>query len=200
MNGDAASRYEVILFDLGGVLADLGEPSKSMGLSLSNTEFWRIWLDSSSVALFETGRLSVSEFIPRIAIELGASEPEAFEGRFRNWRLKLFDGAEQLLLNSIGDASLCLMSNTNPVHWEQVSLSTDMFDQFSRLFLSFENGLYKPDSRAFEYVLQNLQCAPGKILFLDDSQENVTSARRLGIQALQVRGIDELRDVLRDMR
>ncbi len=42
----------VLLFDLGGVLADLGEPAKAIGLELTEEEFWQSWLNSASVHAF----------------------------------------------------------------------------------------------------------------------------------------------------
>jgi len=37
-----SSRPKIILFDLGGVLADFGDPVKSMGLKISQSDFWSI--------------------------------------------------------------------------------------------------------------------------------------------------------------
>ena len=194
-----SSQPKIILFDLGGVLSDLGDPVESMELTISQSEFWTIWLDSSAVAQFETGKLMAPEFIPQIAIELGVSKPEKFESRFRNWQLAIHAGAEDMLSEAADGWHLALLSNTNPIHWGQISESTNVFDRFTRLFLSFENGYYKPDIRTFEYVVAELQCAPGDILFLDDTETNVVSARRFGIDARQVSGIAGVRSALNSL-
>ena len=191
-----SSQPKIILFDLGGVLADLGDPAESMELNISQSEFWSIWLNSTAVAQFETGKITTPEFIPQIANELGVAEPEEFESRFRNWRLTIFAGAEELLSEAADGRNLALLSNTNAVHWEQISESTNAFDRFTQLFLSFKNGYYKPDIRTFEYVVAELRCAPADILFLDDTEANVVSARRAGIDARQVSGIASVRSAL----
>jgi len=156
-------------------------------------------LNSAAVAQFETGKLTTSEFIPQIAIELGVAEPEEFESRFRNWQLTIYADAEDLLSEAADGRHLALLSNTNAIHWEQISESTNVFDRFAQLFLSFKNGYYKPDIRTFEYVVAELRCAPGDILFLDDTEANVLAARRSGIDARQVSGIASVRSALNSL-
>lgn len=46
----------ILLFDLGGVLVDLGDPVGEMDLPLSNEQFWKLWLSSPLVHKFETGQ------------------------------------------------------------------------------------------------------------------------------------------------
>jgi hypothetical protein len=58
---DMNNRTRIVLFDLGGVLADLGEPTKTIGLDLSDEQFWQIWLNSPHVNAFERGELAFRE-------------------------------------------------------------------------------------------------------------------------------------------
>lgn len=177
----ASTPYEVVLFDLGGVLADLGDPSDAMGLGISTDQFWEIWLASPLVRAFETGSVSETDFIPGIAKELLVTEPDRFESQFLQWKLSLFDGAEQQLAELSQATSLALLSNTNPIHWQQVTNSTNVFRYFSHVFLSFETGLYKPDVESFTSVLAQIDTTPGRIIYLDDSEQNVNAARGIGI-------------------
>jgi len=48
---------DIVLLDLGGVLADLGDPVRSMGLEMGAERFWEIWLSSPSVRAYESGVL-----------------------------------------------------------------------------------------------------------------------------------------------
>jgi hypothetical protein len=43
-----SSEPRILLFDLGGVLADLGDPVTTIGLDLEPDEFWAIWLGSEN--------------------------------------------------------------------------------------------------------------------------------------------------------
>lgn len=186
----------VLLLDLGGVLADLGDPVSGMALDLDADQFWQIWLNSSSVRAFETGAMPATEFYPAMAQEFDLSDGGDFERRFQGWRLSLFAGAEDFLRSVTARYRLALLSNTNVAHWQQIVASTAVFALFDRVFLSFETGHFKPSIESYRQVVTHFDCRPAEILFLDDSVRNVDSARDLQIDAHQVRGLEEARQVV----
>lgn len=87
---------------------------------------------------------------------------------------------------------LTQLSNINPIHWQQLSGSTRIFDRFTHLFLSYELGIYKPDAAAFEYVIEVLDRDPADILFVDDTIANVVAACQHGIDAHQVNDFESV--------
>jgi putative hydrolase of the HAD superfamily len=191
-----SEKNRVLLFDLGGVLADLGTPAADVGLDMTNDEFWGVWLNSSSVHAFETGKLDRDVFCRRIARELGWPDAESFESRLRQWQLPLYPGVEDLVRSIPDSVRIALLSNTNELHWAQVVSSTDLFARFDHLFLSYESGHYKPMHAAFEQVTAHYGCVPGDVLFLDDSSLNIAAAIEVGFDAHRVRGVDESRAVI----
>lgn len=193
-----SSEKPVLLLDLGGVLADLGDPVSAMGLDMPLPEFWTTWTSSSVVRAFETGRTSEDEFLQDIPAVLGVSAIAPFGPRFHAWQLDLFPGVEDCVQAAIQRYRVALLSNTNEIHWEQVTAASRVFDEFEHVFLSYETGHFKPDAAAFHDVMDFFNCTAGEIIFLDDSEPNITSARGLGIHAHQVSGIGELRDLLRE--
>ena len=184
----------VLLLDLGGVLADLGDPVRAMNLNMESAAFWDIWLGSKTVKAFETGRISEAEFLAAMGPELGAQE--GFAQRFFDWRLELFPGIDAFIRTQSERYRLALLSNTNPTHWRQVTASSDVFSAFERLFLSFETGHFKPSPESFRQVVSDLTCDPGEITFLDDSARNVDAATRSGLRAFVVNGPEEARERL----
>lgn len=188
--------HRVLLFDLGGVLADLGEPAKAIGLDLTEEGFWQIWLNSANVHAFERGELAAHDFFSAIAGEFGQADVDDFQNRLHAWRLPLFPGVEEMIRSIPDDRRLALLSNTNAMHWDQVVKATDVFTIFDHLFLSFETGHYKPDAKSYEQVVRHFDCDPGDVLFLDDSPRNVTAARELGFDAHRVCGIREARAIV----
>jgi putative hydrolase of the HAD superfamily len=56
-------------------------------------------------------------------------------------------------------------------------------NHFDRLFFSCHLGCSKPDSRYFTAVLAALDLAPESVLFIDDMEANIASARAVGIRA-----------------
>ncbi len=184
----------VLLFDLGGVLADLGTPASDMGLEMTEEAFWAIWLNSTSVHAWEMGKLDTAEFCQRIAGEL-AQDPNTIEARLRAWRLRFFPGVEDLVLSIPGTISVALLSNTNEIHWGPLA-PAEVFTRFDHLFLSYETGHYKPMRTAFEQVTAHFGCKPGDVLFLDDSPRNVAAAIEVGLDARRVYGGGECRAVV----
>ena len=186
----------VLLLDLGGVLADLGDPVSAMGLDMSLEEFWKTWTSSAIVRALETGRMGVADFLATIPEELGYAGDAPFSQLFYKWQLRLFPGVDDLVRNAAHDYRVALLSNTNEIHWGQVNESADIFATFDRVFLSYETGHFKPSPAAFQQVLEFFKCSPGEVMFLDDSEPNISAARKLGIDAHMVVGVTELKQVL----
>ena len=189
-------RKQVVLFDIGGVLADLGDPAQAVGLDLTDEGFWEIWLNSANVHAFEKGEMEASEFFRRIAAEFGQADDQTFENRLRAWHLPLFPGVEAMIRSVPEHCRIALLSNTNEMHWKQVVSTTDIFSAFDYLFLSFETGYYKPATKSFEQVVAVLDCEPADVLFLDDSLRNVDAATSFGFEAHQTWGIEAASAIL----
>lgn len=64
------------------------------------------------------------------------------------------------------------------------------FDEFSSLYLSNEIHLSKPDSAFFEYILDKEGMNAKDSFFIDDRNENIEGARKMGINALLYDGDD----------
>jgi putative hydrolase of the HAD superfamily len=183
----------LILFDLGGVLADLGSPAEQMGLAMSEDAFWSTWIDSSAARKFETGRIREPEFLALFAAELGLREStEAFRRRFARWQLGLFPGAVATVAALRETCAVALLSNTNSIHWQMIQRQALRRESFDYVFLSYETGRSKPHRAAFEQVLSEVPARAGEIVFLDDSPRNVAAAAELGIAAHRVDRGDDL--------
>jgi HAD superfamily hydrolase (TIGR01509 family) len=188
----------ILLFDLGGVLVDLGDPVSAIGLGIDSDEFWATWLSSPLVRAYETGRLSSQEFVTQFGAHLGFHDTAEFDRRIRNWRLPMFDGSEQLLNSLAGKVEVALLSNTNEIHWQFVQSQTDVFATFAKLFLSFETGNAKPEVAAFQDVIDHFDCDPVDIIFLDDNANNVAAAKAAGLRSRQTKGPKEVKKAVDD--
>ena len=190
-------RAQLIVFDLGGVLASLGRPAEQMELGMSDEAFWSFWLNSATVTALETGAITETEFFERFPGELGVSESgREFRQRFLRWRLALFPGVVDML-RDIGEThKVALLSNTNPIHWNMIDSDGSFRQLFDHVFLSFEIGLAKPHREVFEHVIQTVPHSASDTVFLDDTANNVEAAATFGIQSKRVAGIDGSRRAL----
>jgi len=185
-----------VIFDMGGVLIELGPVSEILGdsASLAVDDFWSAWLHSESVRAFESGKIEAAEFALGIIAEVGLKvEPAALLESFASWPKGLFPGAETLVADVGRVAVTGLLSNTNRLHWEGQRDAEIMRSLFDREYLSFMVGLVKPDADIFEYIVQDLDRPADEILFLDDNQINVDGARAVGLQAELTLGPAEAR-------
>jgi HAD superfamily hydrolase (TIGR01509 family) len=196
--------YQVILFDLGGVLVDVEGVAafqRLLGRPLSQEEVWQRWLTASVwVRTFESGQCTPEAFAAGVVAEWGLTvTAETFLDDFRLWPKCLFPGVRELLALLAQRYTLACLSNTNSVHWPHVRDTLRLSGLLHRYYLSHEIGHLKPTHAAFKHVLADLGCAPAKVVFLDDNQLNVDAAQAVGIQAYRTVGIAEVQITLRSL-
>jgi len=185
---------EVLLFDLGGVIVELGgQPIRNEWIvgNQSAEESWKNWLRSDVAHAFETGAINATVFAQQLVDEMSLNlEPSAFLEHFAAWPRGPYDGALALLESLSGRFRLSVFSNSNELHWPRKLNEFGLADKFDDYFASHLMGLAKPDEKAFEFVLAKLGTDPQSILFLDDNQLNVDAAIQLGLQAELTQGFD----------
>ncbi len=71
---------------------------------------------------------------------------------------------------------------------------------FDAIIVSGEVGLIKPDPAIFELTVQKAGVLPSQCLLIDDNEENVAVAQRLGMHALLFRSAEALERELQEMR
>ncbi|MBB6094260.1 putative hydrolase of the HAD superfamily [Povalibacter uvarum] len=194
----------VVLFDLGGVLVELNGVApmlRWLGYRMPTEDLWRKWLHSPSVRSFETGRIEGPEFARQLIEEFDIRVDEhEFLKAFTSWPTGLFPGALELVAQIPRRYVRAVLSNTNELHWPRVRDEMEIGGAFDHYFVSHLTGRIKPDAAAFEHVVESLQCQPAEVLFLDDNLLNVEAARKVGMEALVVRGAQEAERALRDAR
>jgi len=196
---DGAPRVDLVLFDLGGVLIELGgvEALQDLAGGMSVEEQWRRWLSCPWVRLFESGRCTAHDFARGIVAEWGLStSPDQFLLSFRSWPVGPFAGAEDLLRDVAAVVDVACLSNTNDLQWSESIGTWPIVDLFATRFLSFQLGMLKPDREIFDHIIAKTGLAPARILFLDDNQINVEGAMSAGLRAVRVEGATGARRVL----
>ena len=197
------SDYDVLLFDLGGVIVELsGVPvwKRWLGGRMSDREIWASWIQSPAVRRFERGDCDADEFARALVREFDLPVDGAtFLEHFERWPRGTFPGALELLAELRESHRVACFSNTNALHWPKFLDDMGLGEAFHDCFASHELGALKPDRQAFERVLRALGCAPGRVLFLDDNQINVDGARGAGLEARLAQGPDAARSVLEEL-
>jgi putative hydrolase of the HAD superfamily len=199
----APSDIRILLFDVGGVLVELSGVDTMLewlGRKVTIEELWRMWLRSQPVRRFETGRITASEFAAGVISEFGLPvEPQQFLEAFIGWPSGLYPGTLDMLTRIPRSYHRALLSNSNALHWPRVLNDLKLGAAFDSHFVSHLTGRIKPDSDAFEHVVNCLGCPAAEVLFLDDNMLNVRAAQGFGMQAIRVQGAMEAQKALTDL-
>ena len=195
----ATGEIELVLFDLGGVLIELGgvAPMRELAGIDTDDELWRRWLTCRWVRSFERGECSADEFATGVIADWDlAVEAEAFLDVFRSWPIGPLAGADALVRRVRDAVPVGCLSNTNVLHWDDHFTQWPIFEAFDFRFLSFELGIVKPDRELFDRVAELLPTSADRVLFLDDNAINVEGAEAAGFRARHVKGVGAARSAL----
>jgi len=188
------TEFEVLLFDLGGVLMDFAgfeELSRLLPGSPHRSEVRDRWIRSKSVQLFERGEITPRHFTDGVIEEFQLDlTPKGFLTNFVDWARGPYPGAIPLLKSLRNHYRIAALSNSNelhtPLHRRRFEHAIDSF------FFSDEIGHVKPEREIFDFVIRDLAVSPRRIAFFDDTPVNVDAAREAGFEAHRVDGLAAL--------
>ncbi|MCD6192552.1 MAG: HAD family phosphatase [Candidatus Aminicenantes bacterium] len=102
------------------------------------------------------------------------------------------------LLRSLKDKySLVLLSNTDRQRFNFILEKFPQIDFFDEYVLSFQVEKMKPDPEIYQLALKKAGCRPEEAIFIDDRQENIETAQRLGLPSIHfLPGQTDLREEL----
>lgn len=193
MQASPAAGIDALLFDLGGVL-----------LEIDFTRAFAAWATAADVPLgqiasrfafdeayaaHERGEIGAAEYFAglRRALGIDLSDDQFLAG----WNAVIVGeiaGVRELLAAAARRWPLHLFSNTGEAHRSHwAPRHRELLQPFGRVFLSCEIGMRKPEPEAFVHVAGRIGAPPARIVFVDDTAENVAGARAAGMCAFLVR-------------
>jgi len=196
------SSTQALLFDLGGVVFDI-DFERAL-------EFWAVHAGvpvetlrpfygiDSGYERHERGEIDAAEYFDGLRDKLGiVLSDEQFAAGWNAIFLQEFPGVFDLLEELGNRIPIYAFSNSNVTHqrfWERKYAKT--LGLFHEVFVSCELGLRKPESAAFRHVASGIGADPEAVLFFDDTHENVDGARKVGMNAVHVRGVDDVAKIV----
>ena len=69
---------------------------------------------------------------------------------------------------------------------EREEAVNNIMSYFDTVYESYKIGMRKPESRIYEYLIENLAIIPKEAVFLDDLGMNLKTAKQLGINTIKV--------------
>ena len=134
--------------------------------------------------LFDTGKITPAEFYERAVKALGArvSRDDFYDAY--NDVFSVNAAALDVVRTLKPKYKLAMLSNTDPVRYGHIERAFPELRIFDAYVLSFRIGAMKPDPRVYREALRLLDALPENTLFIDDLQENLEGAARLGIKGI----------------
>jgi len=198
-----AAVIEALLFDLGGVV---------MGLDWER--MFASWARDSGVgaaalkARFELGEdyrrhecaaIDAHAYYESLRRSLGiALDDERMEAGWNAIFTEPIAPTVALIASLDGRIPLYAFSNTNPTHHRVWSRKFEAaLRPFRKVFVSCELGARKPERAAFDAICREIGVPAGRVLFFDDTLENVEGARAAGLPSVHVKSPQDVEDGLR---
>ncbi len=194
--------FDVILFDVGGVLLTNGWDHHERAAVLE-----KFGLDCAAFEArhlepylaWERGAISVAAYLDAAVFnEPRNFSPNEFFAAICAQSKPLPNGALGIL-GEVAASHTCMLGalnnearETNQYRFRQFGLSKLFQVALSSCYL----GLRKPDAVIFERALEILGRPPERILFIDDREENAEAAAKAGMKAIRFVGAETLRHEL----
>jgi putative hydrolase of the HAD superfamily len=187
---------ESVIFDWGGVLIEDPRP----GLLLFCADVFGVPQDrytpvhDSFLDAFGKGLISEEDFWQGISRKLGKPAPQfpsLWSAAFRSAckpRPEVFGLASSLHKRGYKTA---LLSNTELPAVEIFHESG--YDMFDALVFSCEQGVAKPEPRIYEITLEKLGSTARQSVFVDDRQDYIDGAKRVGLHTILFTSFDQLK-------
>lgn len=186
-----------VLFDYGNVIARFDHmmffERIARRSSLPREEVKDVVLRQREVLFeYERGRISSGEFYRRVAKACALSMSlEEFKAAFVDI-FTIVPETLTLIRRLKPRYRLGLLSNTNAWHYASHIRTLEEFPLFDVVTLSFRVGVMKPDERFYRHALTQLAMPAEACVYVDDIEEYVVAAARLGFASIQYTSHAEL--------
>jgi putative hydrolase of the HAD superfamily len=191
--------FDVILFDVGGVLLTNGWDHRERAAIVDQFHLDAAALEAHHAKVFEPwerGEITLDEYLDAaVFYEPRSFTHEEFFAAMCAQSRELPDGAT-CILKEFAASHKCMVGSLNNEARETHEFRMQKFGLRQYLEFTFTScymGLRKPDPTIYRRVLGILGKPAERSLFIDDRLENVAAAAAVGMKALRFTGADALR-------
>jgi glucose-1-phosphatase len=183
-------KYQAILFDLGNVLLNYSFDltfQKWAELTSYTPEYFKNHFQFDGKLLeYEKGHITSMVYFHYVTIMLEIKWTyEIFKTGWNAIHIGIPDGIYALLENLKSNYKLYILSNTNELHadfWK--SHFSPLLRHFEGIYCSHELHAHKPEPEIFQMVSHLIKIPLEQLLFIDDMPENVSGAKKIGLDAI----------------
>ena len=178
---------KAVIFDLGAVVVDFtnqdyyAQLAKKTGLKFRTVEKT---FDGMELDLMEKGRMKLGTFEKKMAEKLNIKGIELGWRDFFVENAKINFDVQELVGMLHKEYITAFISNVDKSRYiyTRKMINLDFFDY---KFASCYIGSRKPERKIYDFAIKRMGIAYENAVFIDDLQENVDGAKKLGIKAIR---------------
>lgn len=151
------------------------------------------------VKSFDCGRITPLEFFNQVVQNLKASiDYDTFYSIY-NDVFSLIPPVLEIMGRLKGNYRLVLLSNTDVMRYDFIKRKFPEIQIFDEYVLSYEVGFMKPHPQIYRQALKKAEAGAEECVFIDDREENIEAAVKLGINVIHLKPQTNLESALREM-
>jgi len=179
---------------MGGVLCrDFNDiPVISNYLGITEEKFFVYTGDNFRKLL--DGKIDSNEFWVRFSLRYGKKVKEELFGKFFN--PGTIQETKDIIEQLKSDSRVVCGTNTIDSHYNYL-LNKGDYDIFDEVYASNLMGMSKPDPDFYRYILKKEGIKPKNTVFVDDSEENILSAQKIGINSILFTDSESLKEQIK---
>ena len=185
---------KLYIFDMGGVLCcDFNDiPVISAYLGITEENFF-VCAGGNFRELLD-GKINSNEFWVRFSLRYGKKVKEELFGKFFN--PGIIQGTKDTIEQLRNNSRVVCGTNTIDSHYYYL-LNQGSYEIFNEVYASNLMGISKPDPDFYWHILRSEGVKPEEAVFIDDTEENVLSAQKIGINSILFTDSDSLRQQIK---
>ena len=189
---------KAIIFDYNGVVKVINkyffdDVESIFGLSAEEKEYAK----KMTRDLFEQldkGLLDEDSFWLKFSQRIHKSMPinvKELAHKLFNEHFELYEEVVNMLKNLKTNGYVtAVLSDTFP-YMADITRERNGYDYFDKVYLSCEVGFVKPQKEFYEFGVKDLVVLPGECIFIDDNENNLLPAEKLGMKTILAKKPDQ---------
>jgi len=189
-------QIKAIVSDIGGVMV-LENNMKThyepliKSMNLNKEKFFKLYKKYINEA--SRGRISAQKMIYSIAKELKVDRKKLLENwiKYKRRAIKKNIKLENIFKRLKKKYRIVSMSGVLDLHYKLCN-EKKIYEVFDFNICSFREGSNKPDIQIYKILLKKLKISPEEIVFIDDTKECLTPAKKMGMKTILYKNNSQL--------